>query len=152
MLNNRNYVGEARQKLESGDVDSTFLILAEGMKANDKKSLMAIYYAPKPENIKWYDKCNYLEKYFYQFDLDITFDKFQSEVGPVGMWELFRQCAHELLTDTDNLKTEDYYNWCLENKYKVSKKQIEKFWENFTKEYLKSSLLSMLKNLENINI
>ena len=122
MFDGRNYIKEARIKLEAGDVNSTFLIIADGLKAGDKKSMMVAYYMPKPENITWHEKCKYLEKNFFQFDLDMSFDDFQSEVGPVGRWELFKQCASDLFTNTDNLKTKDYYDWCLEHKFKIPRK------------------------------
>ena len=138
----------ARKKLEAGNVNSAFSILSKGVKVEDKKCIMALYYAPKPETIKWHDKCNYLDKNFFQFDLDLSFDEFHSKVGLIGKWDIFRQCASELHTTTDDLTTEDYYNWCLEKKFGMPKKHIESFWDKFTKEFLKSSLLSLLTNLE----
>ena len=147
-----NYIKDAKARLEANDINGALAILLTGLKAQDKKSLMAVYYLPKYDEIKWQEKCAYLEKYFYQFELDITFDEFLSQTGIMGHGDLFRQCAFEVGVSPDELKSEIYYNWCLINKYKVSKKEVDAFWERFADTYLKDTLLKMLTNLEQFDI
>lgn len=144
------YLKEACNKVDSKDIAGALAILQSGLQAGDTLCRVVLYYLPEPDKITWHEKCSYMEKNFYQFDLDIDFNTFLSEYGPFKKPHLFRQCANELNTSVEELLTYDYFNWILEHELDIPRKQIESFWKKFMDVYLESTITSLVHNIDSI--